>query len=217
MSHVLKHLKQPIRLLKFQRFIGHVPVATILSLEKILFNFCSWWPVSISFWKLPIVSFWFVLGVNLLNGEPSPLGGRTGPGWKVDLFCFLMRNFFPKTKRGISHLGPALPPSGWWLPIGSASIELRSLMRAIPSLCKAFGVLDQRQQRPLVVRTSSKKSTLQKWYDMIVGHKEKRIERKMEKILMRMNSWSETSNHPKRPNLWMQLIKKVWAGNELDR
>ena len=47
------------------------------------------------------------------NGEPSTLGGNTGPGWKAACFDF-WRKFF-KAKPDIFH--PRLLPCGWWLHI----------------------------------------------------------------------------------------------------
>ena len=52
----------------------------------------------------------------IINGEPSPPGGCTGPGWKAKLFWFLAKKYF-KTKQDIFHPGPVETPSGWGLPI----------------------------------------------------------------------------------------------------
>ena len=57
-----------------------------------------------------------------LNGEPSPPGGFTGPGWKAKLFWFSRQNNNFKTKWDSFHPGPVETPSGWGLPIASSVI-----------------------------------------------------------------------------------------------
>ena len=54
----------------------------------------------------------------ILHGEPSPLGGKTGHGWKA-FVLLLMSSIFFQTKRDIFHLGPVPQPFRWWLPIAT--------------------------------------------------------------------------------------------------
>ena len=64
----------------------------------------------------------------VLNGEPSPPGGCTGPGWKAKPFWFLMQKVFSITKRDNFHPGPVETPGGWGLTIESV------LMYTVPHL-----------------------------------------------------------------------------------